>query len=385
MKDDLLNWRQRAALWGRLGIRLVILLSVLLLWGRFGRRVLELTMPFLLGWCMAILLDPVVKWVQKRTRASRRTVSLVVVLGLLGLVIGGVFLLAYYAGHEMMSLLRNWEVLFDGIQSALDSIELMFARMFAIVPPELSATVDAAIEEVLQWLEATIPQALKGIGEGAKDKFMGVPSFLIATIMFVMGTYFITADYPAICRSAAKNMGSGASRFLNQVRTTALVAFGGYLKAQLLLSAGVFCILLLGFLLTGQEYALLLALGLAVLDFIPLLGAGTAMVPWAIVALLSKNYQSAVAVMLIWGVIAVYRRVAEPKIVGDQTGLSPILSLFSIYIGMKLAGVLGMILGPILVLVVLNLARSGMFEGILSDLRTAARDVSAFLAQRPGT
>ena len=141
-------------------------------------------------------------------------------------------------------------------------------------------------------------------------------------------------------------------------------------------------ILLLGFLVTRQEYAFLLALGLAVLDFIPLLGSGTVMVPWAVIAFLTRDYPTAISVMVIWSVIALFRRVAEPKIVGDQTGLSPILSLVSIYGGMKLGGVVGMILGPILTLMVLNLSGLGMFRGVRLDLADAAADIASLL-RRP--
>ena len=163
------------------------------------------------------------------------------------------------------------------------------------------------------------------------------------------------------------------------MKKTVVAAFGGYLKAQVLLSVGVFFILLAGFLITGQSYALLLALGLAVLDFIPLLGSGTVMIPWAVIAFLTRNYPTAIAVILIWSVIAVFRRMAEPKVVGDQTGLSPVLSLVSIYAGMKVGGVMGMILGPIVVLVVLNLVGIGMFRNVQRDVTAAAEDVMELL------
>lgn len=380
MKEDLLTARQRTLLAARLGLRFVLFAVASVLLIKFGPGAVGLTMPFLLGWGMALILDRPVRWVEKRLNVSRRTVSLVVVLLLLGIAGGGVFLVLYYGGRELMDLARNWDILFDAVQSALDSLEQMFARLFAVVPPELTTAVDIAINEVLLWIEETVPEALKSLGERATDKFMGVPSFVVASIMFVMGTYFITADYPDICRRASENMGNGLSSLLTQIRSTVLVAFGGYLKAQLLLSCGVFFILLLGFLVTGQNYALLLALGLAVLDFIPLLGAGTVMVPWAVIALLTRNFQTAASVMIIWGIIAVYRRVAEPKIVGDQTGLSPILSLISIYVGMKSGGVAGMILGPILVLVLLNLVRSGIFDSLFRDIRMAGRDIAALMA-----
>ena len=87
-------------------------------------------------------------------------------------------------------------------------------------------------------------------------------------------------------------------------------------------------------------------------------------------------------VMVIWGAVAMFRRVAEPKFVGNQTGLSPILSLISIYVGMKLAGVAGMILGPIVTLVALNLLGLGLLDGWKADLRAALEDIRAILGRR---
>ena len=148
---------------------------------------------------------------------------------------------------------------------------------------------------------------------------------------------------------------------------------------------GVFFILLTGFTLTGQPYGLLLAFLLAVLDFIPIVGAGTVMVPWAVVDLCLGNLRQAVELMVIWGVIALFRRVGEPKIVGDQTGLPPVVSLISIYVGMRLAGVLGMILAPVVCMVFLNICRLGVFTPVLEDLRLAAGDLAAFLRDRPSS
>ena len=107
------------------------------------------------------------------------------------------------------------------------------------------------------------------------------------------------------------------------------------------------------------------------------------MVPWAFGALFLRDLSTAVELMAIWGVVALFRRVMEPKFVGDQTGLSPILSLVSIYVGMELGGVLGMVFGPVILLIFLNLAGMGMFQGLRLDLRAAARDIAAILRERP--
>ena len=197
-----------------------------------------------------------------------------------------------------------------------------------------------------------------------------------------MASYFITADYPRIRFLVTDRMPKPVRAFFSDFRRIFVEAFGGYIKSQLILSLGVFCILTVGFLMTHQPYGLLLAFLLSVLDFIPIIGAGTVMVPWAFAALFTGDFAAAVELMAIWGAIALFRRVLEPKVVGDQTGLSPILSLVSVYVGMKLAGVLGMVFGPVLLLVALNLAGMGMLRGIRLDLEAAARDIAAVLSER---
>lgn len=383
MEKHFLSWQQRIAIWMRLGIRFLIGLVLVLFLGKYGNWILKLSMPFLLGWIIAVLLDPLVVWIQKHAGGSRKIISLLLIVGILSLAGGSLWLLAYYAGRELMDLITNWDILFGGIQTAMDSIDVMFAKLFSLIPAELTAMADAGITGVLDWMRNAIPTAVKGLGEKATDGVKAVPSFLVSLAFFFLGSYFILSDYPSLCRKAARGMSDSMRCGLSQVRSTALMACGGYLKAQLLLSFGVFCILLLGFLVTGQQYSLLLAFALALLDFVPLLGAGTVMIPWAIFAMFTRNYETAISVAVIWGIIAVYRRIAEPKIVGDQTGLSPILSLFSIYIGMKLGGVLGMILSPMAVLVFLNLCRGGLFRGLWGDLRAAAADIGMILSDRP--
>lgn len=309
--------------------------------------------------------------------------TLLLLLLLFGAVGAAIGLLVYSAGNELVSLAQNWDGLLTSFQGAVDQLEELFARLLTLVPPQILETVETTAQRLVDWLNQVVPAALTDLAGMAGQKALRVPGVVMALVFFVMATYLLTADYPYLRTRAIQHMDEGLLDFLSQVRATALGAFGGYLRAEVLLSVGVFFILLAGFLITRQPYSLLLALGLAVLDFIPILGAGTIMVPWAVIAFFTRDYPAAIRLMVIWGVIAMFRRVMEPKFVGDQTGLSPILSLVSIYVGMKLAGVLGMILGPIVLLVLLNLAGMGMFRGLRLDLTAAARDISAILSERP--
>lgn len=383
MNNKQLTWPQRGRLWLRLGLRLILTALAVWLVLKFGRPLLSLFAPFLFALAAAALLDPLVKRLQKALGWNRQLLSALVLILLFGLAGGGLALLVYAAAGQLVSLAQNWSGLLASAQSAIDQVEVLFARFLTLVPPQVTEIVKETGDELFQWLSDVAPAVLADLGREAGEKAMGLPSFLVALIIFVMATFLLTADYPYLRSRAVQHMDEGVLRFLGQLRSTALGAFGGYLKAEFLLSVGVFFILLAGFFITGQPYGLLLALGLAVMDFIPIIGAGTAMVPWAFIALFTGDLPSAVELMVIWGAIALFRRVMEPKFVGDQTGLSPLLSLAAIYVGMKLAGVLGMVFGPVVVLVALNLAGMGMFRGFRLDLEASARDIAAILSERP--
>ena len=383
MEHKQLTWPQRGALWLRLGIRLGLTALAVWLAARFGRPLLSLFAPFLLALIAAAALNPLVKKLQRLLGWNRQVLTLLLLFLIFGLLGGGLALLVYAAAGQLVSLVQNWGGLLDSLQTVMDQLEALFARLLTLVPLQVNEIVENAGDSLFQWLSEAAPAALGNLGLEAGERAMGLPAFLVALVIFIMATFLLTADYPYLRSRYVQHLDEGLLRFLGQLRTTALGAFGGYLKAEFLLSVGVFFILLAGFFLMGQPYGLLLSLGLAVMDFIPVIGAGTVMVPWAFVALFTRDFSNAAWLMGIWGVIALFRRVMEPKFVGDQTGLSPILSLVSIYVGMKLAGVLGMILGPVALLILLNLAGMGCFQGLALDLRAAAKDIAAILSQRP--
>lgn len=382
MYREPLSWPQRGQLWLRIGIRLLVTVAVLLFVWKLGRPLLALFMPFLLALGAAALLNPVVRQLQRRLGWSRGALSLLTLMVIFGAAGTGLTLLVRSAVLELVSLAENWQGILLTIENSVLELDLLLQGLAEKLPFAITAPDQTVLERVVSWMQEWMQTAAPDLGnltQFATDKARGVAGFALALVVFLMGSYFLCADYPYLRTRVIQRLDDGFLSFLRQVKTAALAAFGGYLKAQLLLTVGVFFILLGGFLLTGQSYALLLALGLAVLDFIPIVGSGTVMVPWAVIDLFTARYDRAIAIMVIWGAVALFRRVGEPKFVGNQTGLSPIVSLISIYVGMRVGGVAGMILGPILTLVVLNLLGLGLLDGVKADLRLAAEDTAAIL------
>lgn len=375
-----LTWPQRGRLWLRLGLRLVLTLLVVFLLWKVLPPMLSLLMPFVLALVLAWMLNPLIRVLQKKVHVRRGVLSLVLVLAVVAVVGGLLAGLVYSLASQVASLVQNWSTVWDGVLSGVNAVVAVLEELIYPLPEETYLQVTSLLEKLVEWLSGVAPQMLANGATHAGSFAMSLPSWGVGVIIFLMATYFISADYPALRLQVTQWVPQEFRGFCSQLKHVTLDAFGGYVRAEAIISVVVFFILLGGFLLIGEPYALLLAFILGVMDFIPIIGAGTVMVPWAVVDVALGNYRHAISLMLVWGVIVLFRRVAEPKVVGDQTGLSPIASLISIYVGMKLWNVLGMILGPVICLVVLGMTRGGLFDNTVQDLRLAVRDISAILS-----
>lgn len=378
--EHLLTARQRAQLWIRLGIRGLLILGAVLCLIWLVPPLCSLFMPFLLALIVAWLLHPLVRWLQKKLNISRKVLSMILIL-LVYVGIGAILYgLGYAAVTQIRSLVENWGDIRAQVLASLESLSDYLSGLVELLPDSVASNLEGLASQLLDWLQSVLPSALDTTLGGGMSVVSRIPSFAIAAVVFMMASYFITADYPRLRFLATDRLPESVREFGSNFKRIFVEAFGGYLKSQLILSLGVFLILTAGFFLIHQPYGLLLAFIFAVLDFIPIIGAGTVMVPWSVVCLVTGDYRSAIELMVIWGIICLFRRLAEPKILGDQTGLSPILSLVGIYVGMRLGGVLGMIVGPLLLLVVINLWKLGTFDPVVCDLKLAIGDISALLA-----
>ena len=380
MEPIQLTWKQRGELWLRLGVRAVLLVLALLAL-RYGvLPILSLLSPFVLALVLSWLLNPPVRWLQKKLSVSRGIITMALLILVFGVVGGVLWALSWMAVEQVQALFLNWETVVDGMVSSLDRVLEWLGGLSELIPGNAYTAGERLGQLLENWVrDIDVSGWLRMVADRAPSLVGQVSAFVVATIVFLMATYFITADYPRLRFFITDRVPAPARSFCSDVRRIFMEAFGGYLKSQLIISFVVFIILALGFFAIGQPYGLLLALGFAVLDFIPIIGSGTVMVPWAVVDIIVGDYTHAVQLMVIWGIIALFRRLGEPKILGDQTGLSPILSLVGIYVGMLVGGVLGMIVGPLLLLVLINLAKLGIFSSVMGDLSMAASDVAAIL------
>lgn len=331
--------------------------------------------PFLLAFLLAYSCNPLISTLEQCLGWQRKWVVLWLLSFLLLVVIALLWVILPSTLEELSNLGRNWESIFEETMVYLVELEEKIASLLHKEPSTILKTGFTQGKEAIKAVISTwVGELLTQLGQIA----MALPKFSINSFVFFLSSYFIASDYPKYQKYLEKVKGVCSSQWVflaGELKHSAITAFEGYLKAQFLLSVGVFVIVFLGFLALGIRFALVLAILIAVLDFIPMIGAGLLLLPWSGVALLTGDMNRGGALFLIWLATAVFRRIWEPKILGEQTGLSPLLSLGSIYLGLQVAGVWGMVFAPVVTLVLLNLFSLGLFQGFWHDADALLEEV----------
>lgn len=369
----------RLWLWARLAIRAAIFVGLLLVVFLAGPPLLPLCMPFLLALFFTWLTEPLLRFFHTRCKLPRGVGAILLILLLTGALGGVVAALIWRGWTELSALLENWEDLWYTFQHGYFQLSHTMDKWLAYLPQQTQETIWGLSDRLLAWLE----ELVYSLAPRTTSAVRSISSFVLAFLFFLIAWFFTAADYPHLRQLAHQRLPASVRRIAHQGKSAFGAAFGGYVKAEVLVSLGVTAILLVGFLLMGQPYWVLLAVVLGILDFIPIIGSGTVMVPWGIALLALGHWERGLAMLAVWGVVCLFRRMVEPKIVGDQTGLHPLLSLFAIYVGMKIGGVLAMILAPVLLLMLRNLWRAGMFHATAADLAMVCRDLGAILHRMP--
>ena len=369
----------RLWLWARLAIRAAIFVGLLLLVFLAGPPLLPLCMPFLLALFFTWLTEPILRFFHTKWKLPRGVGAILLILLLTGALGGLITALVWRGWTELSALLSNWEQIWYTFQNGYFQLTHTMDKWLAYLPEQTQETIWGLSDRLLAWLE----ELVYNLAPRTTSAVRSISSFVLAFLFFLIAWFFTAADYPHLRQLAHERLPASVRRIAHQGKSAFGAAFGGYVKAEVLVSLGVMGILLVGFLLMGQPYWVLLAVVLGILDFIPIIGSGTVMVPWGIALLVLGHWQKGLAMLAVWGVVCLFRRMVEPKIVGDQTGLHPLLSLFAIYVGMKIGGVLAMILAPVLLLMLRNLWRAGMFHATVHDLAMVCRDLGAILHRMP--
>lgn len=341
-------------------------------------RLLGFFMPFVVGWLIAMLANPLVKFFEQRLRLVRRHGSMLILVGVLGLVIGALYLAVSTLYRELSGFIEEAPELFENARYEVNSALVNGRKLLEFLPLGLREPLLAFAGNLSGVMGELFSQAAVPTVEIAGNVARSLPSILVNTVVLIVASYLFLADYDRILRWMKAHMPSLIRKYAGYLKKDAKGLIGGYFLAQFRIMFVVAVILFLGLMLLGVRYSLLLAILIALLDFLPIFGTGTVLFPWAAVKLFTGEYPYAAALVLIYITTQVVRQMIQPKIVGDSMGLPPLLTLFLLYLGFKVRGIAGMIFAVPVGIIVINFYKYGVFDSMIENAAMLIREINEF-------
>ena len=316
---------------------------------------LPVGLPFLLGWLLSALAAPPVRRIASRCSLPRGLISFFCVTLVSAILLLILWLLVQLAVSELEHLGKLLPDFISAFSDTFRQVHGSLLRLAAKLPDGMAQAAARWADKLFEGGSVLFSSASQWLLGLAAEIISRVPSLVLFLITTILSAYFFAADAPKIRLFLKKHIPETWAAKASAVGKRLKVALGGYLKAQWRLTLVTFGITFVGLLFLHPENSFLLALLIAVVDALPVFGAGTILIPWGIFCLLSNAVFTGIGLLLLYGIDSLTRTVLEPRFIGHQIGLSPLLTLFSLYAGFRLFGIAGMILLPIAVILLKQL------------------------------
>lgn len=357
-----------------LGLVLCILLFCIFLLP----RIIIWFMPFVAGWIIALIASPLVHFFEKRLKIRRKAGTAFVIISVIALVILAGYLIGAQLVEQIAEFIGDVPKLWEAAQEDFAQIGEKLSVALKYLPAELQLTINSITGNVQEYFGG-IMESISEPTITALGNFVGsLPNIVISVIMSLLFAYFYVADKGYLSGLLEKAIPDSVLARLQMIKRGLTKAVGGYFKAQLKIEVWMYLLLGIGFSILQVKYAFLIAIGVAILDLLPFFGTGTVLIPWAIIKFLSADYKMVIGLLIIWGVGQLARQLIQPKIVGDSVGLAPIPTIILLFVGYRVAGVIGMIIAVPIGIIILNLYEEGVFDTTINSLKILYAGISNF-------
>lgn len=318
---------------------------------------------------MAIILEPIIRFLMKTLKFPRRLAAAVTLLLAVGSIGTMIFMIINKLIRELKELSK---ALPDTLTQIYDNA-YFFAQKGTRVYLELPEEVTKHIQNIGKDLSRTLLTILNSFITGVVNTAGSIPQILVFIIITLLSTYFIASDRDQIFGYIQRQIPLLWTKKIRDIKKDLFYAFFAYVRAQLILMTITFVELFIGFSLIGTNYTLTLALIISILDAFPFVGTGGVVIPWAIYNLFTGNIRMGLYLIILYLVVMLIRQMLEPKILSYQIGVHPLLTLMSMYLGLQWVGVLGLIVGPIFMLILKNILEE-VFKGGIKETYYKAKE-----------
>ena len=348
-------------------IRRVLNIVLIILGVYIGAKLAVFYMPFLIAFVISLMIEPGIKYLMKKTKLSRKMSSIIIFIIVFAVIIGSVTWGIVSLISESTNLLQTLNLYIDRAYTQIqEAIGKMSISRISISNNVTNLMQDAS-KEVLIKLSTWITNFLTKL----MTMITSIPSIAIYVVITILSVYFVCTDRIYILDFMEHHMPRKWVQKIGVHIREITIKLGGYLKAEAILILVSFVISLVGlyifkFVGMNVKYPLLIALGIGFVDALPILGSGSVMAPWAIIEALNGDIQLGISILVLWVIMSIVRQFLEPKIVSGKIGIHPIFTLIAMYTGFKVIGVMGMLVGPIVLIILKSVFASVLEDGIAS-------------------
>lgn len=325
-------------------------------------RLLGFFWPFVASWILAMLASPLCNFLEKHIKLKKQWASAFIIIFVLLIIAGLGYLLITKLGREMISFLSDAPVYYGYFRNTIEMISSRLNDMIAPISGDIGNQIETAFNDLLLQAGTAVnnfaPKGVEVLGSAAAN----ITNGLVGTLVMILAAYFFIADREKITGQLLRLIPADMEEHVRKIKDRLFSALGGFLLAQFKIMFVIFLILLAGLLILQNPYALFLALLIAFLDLLPILGTGTVLIPWAVIVFFGGHFRQGLILLIIYVVCLLTRQLLQPKIIGDSIGMGTMTTLFLIYTGFKLRGVAGMILALLVGTIVITLYRLGLFD-----------------------
>lgn len=340
--------------------RKIILFIIILLLLVVGYFVLSISIPLIIALITALALNPLVKLIQNRTKISRK-ISVLIVFLLFLVVVG-------FAGGFIVTKAVGQAINFvEDVPSHINKINQVYGEWQNRIneygndlPSEFVESVTDSFDTYVTQLNTTLREKLT-INKIASI-FAQVPQYIVSILVYLIALFLFMLELPILKDKTfslfTKETAEKVSFMNNRIKNVIV----GFFKAQFLVSLIIFAVSLIGLFIIAPEVALIMALIIWLVDLVPIIGSIIILGPWAIIMFMAGDIQMGVELSILAIILLAIRRTIEPKVMGKHMGLSPLATLISMFLGLKIFGILGFIIGPLILIIYISAREAGILK-----------------------
>lgn len=366
-------------LYKRILIRSIILLATLLFLYFVVPAVYNAAKPVFIAFIVALITNPMVRYIDEKLPLKRKFATFIVLLFIAVIMFILIFVIIenviVQAQQLAASIQSNWPLIVDTVNDIREDSN----NLEKYIPEFAVVWVGSAIDTVLVWIETFRTNILSTTISFTTNIISGASGFFVGAITFIMALVFLLIDFPKMSNFFEGILTVKGKRNFEILKVTIFSSVGSYIKSQLILATTCFIFMstLLG--IYKQDYFLLIGIFLGIIDFIPIIGAIAIMIPWSIILFSIGLTAKGFYILTVGIAFYIVRKLLEPRVMSSQSGVHPLISLISMYIGYQVYGVLGAVFAPIVAVFFVTIYRSGILDDWILDIRDFIIAITEFL------